>query len=89
VLQSWGLKTIVEGPTDCWHLSYEVDYLFGIRATSQNYGLKCFMLLGRSTPLFRSDIIKGKELAEAGSDFIHKPFTPKDLLIRVREILDR
>jgi len=38
---------------------------------------------------YTMDIIKGKELAEAGSDFIHKPFTPKDLLIKVREILDR
>ena len=38
---------------------------------------------------YTMDIIKGKELAEAGSDFIHKPFTPKDLLIKVREVLDR
>ena len=37
---------------------------------------------------YTMDIIKGKELAEAGSDFIHKPFTPKDLLIKVREVLD-
>ena len=38
---------------------------------------------------YTMDIIKGKELEDAGSDFIHKPFTPKDLLIKVREILDR
>ena len=38
---------------------------------------------------YTMDIIKGKELKEAGSDFIQKPFTPKDLLIKVREILDR
>ena len=38
---------------------------------------------------YTMDIIKGKELAETGADFIHKPFTPKDLLTLVREILDR
>ena len=38
---------------------------------------------------YTMDIIKGKKLAESGSDFIHKPFTPKDLLIKVREMLDR
>ncbi len=38
---------------------------------------------------YTMDIIKGKELADAGSDFIQKPFTPKDLLKKVREILDR
>ncbi len=38
---------------------------------------------------YTMDIIKGKELREDGADFIQKPFTPKDLLIRVREILDR
>ena len=38
---------------------------------------------------YTTDMIKGKELTEAGTDFIHKPFTPKDLLIKVREILDR
>ena len=38
---------------------------------------------------YTTDMIKGKELREAGSDFIQKPFTPKDLLIKVREILDR
>jgi CheY-like chemotaxis protein/two-component sensor histidine kinase len=35
------------------------------------------------------DIIKTNELAEAGVDFIQKPFPPRDLLIKVREILDR
>ena len=38
---------------------------------------------------YTMDIIKDKELAEVYSDFIHKPFTPKDLLHKVREILDR
>ena len=38
---------------------------------------------------YTNDIIQVKELTEAGSDFIHKPFTPKDLLLKVREILDR
>jgi len=38
---------------------------------------------------YTMDIIKDKELAEAGSDFIHKPFTRKDFLIKVGEILDR
>ncbi|MBI9077416.1 MAG: PAS domain S-box protein [Desulfatibacillum sp.] len=38
---------------------------------------------------YTMDIIKDKELAKTGSDFIHKPFRPKDLLIKVREILDR
>ncbi len=38
---------------------------------------------------YTMDIIKGKELSESGSDFINKPFTPRDLLIKVREMLDR
>jgi len=38
---------------------------------------------------YTMDIIKDKELTEAGSDFIHKPYTPKDLLIKVREIPDK
>jgi len=38
---------------------------------------------------YTMDIIKDKELTAAGSDFIHKPYTPKELLIKVREILDR
>ncbi len=38
---------------------------------------------------YAMDIIKDKELAEAGSDFIHKPYTSKDLLKKVREILDK
>ena len=35
------------------------------------------------------DMIKEDELVEASSGFIQKPFSPKDLLIKVREILDR
>ncbi|MCX5883675.1 MAG: hypothetical protein NTU74_18335 [Deltaproteobacteria bacterium] len=38
---------------------------------------------------YTKDIIKSKEWAEAGFDFIHKPFRSNDLLIKVREILDR
>ena len=38
---------------------------------------------------YTMDIIKTKELTEAGFDFIHKPFLPKDLLIKMREVLDR
>jgi len=38
---------------------------------------------------YTMNMIKGKELIESGFDFIHKPFPPQDLLIKVREILDR
>jgi len=38
---------------------------------------------------YTMDIIKTKELTESDFDFIHKPFQQKDLLIKVREILDR
>jgi PAS domain S-box-containing protein len=38
---------------------------------------------------YTMDIIKTKELTEAGFDFILKPFVPKDFLIKVREVLDR
>jgi PAS domain S-box-containing protein len=38
---------------------------------------------------YTMDIIKTKELTEAGFDFIHKPFLPKDLLIKMREVLDK
>jgi CheY-like chemotaxis protein len=38
---------------------------------------------------YTMDIIKTKELTEAGFDFIHKPFLPKDLLMKMREVLDR
>jgi PAS domain S-box-containing protein len=37
---------------------------------------------------YSKDIIKTDALAAAGFDFIHKPFRSKDLLIKVREILD-
>ena len=35
------------------------------------------------------DIINKKELLDAGMDFILKPVSPKDLLKKVREMLDR
>jgi PAS domain S-box-containing protein len=38
---------------------------------------------------YTMDIIKTKELTDADFDFIHKPFQPKELLIKMREILDR
>jgi DNA-binding response OmpR family regulator len=38
---------------------------------------------------YTMDIIKAKEWAESGFDFIHKPFQPTDLLKKVREVLDR
>ena len=38
---------------------------------------------------YTMDIIKTNELTEAGVDFIHKPFPPRELLIKVREVLDR
>ncbi len=38
---------------------------------------------------YTMDIIQTRELAESGFDFIHKPIQPKDLLRKVREILDR
>jgi PAS domain S-box-containing protein len=34
-------------------------------------------------------IIKTDELTEGSFDFIHKPFQPRNLLIKVREVLDR
>ncbi len=38
---------------------------------------------------YSEDIVKTDELTAAGFDFIHKPFHSRDLLIQVREILDR
>lgn len=38
---------------------------------------------------YTMDIIKSQELAEGGFNFIQKPFKSKDLLAKVREILDR
>ncbi|MDA3971832.1 MAG: PAS domain S-box protein [Desulfobulbaceae bacterium] len=35
------------------------------------------------------DIVTNKDLLEAGFDFIQKPFQSKDLLAKVREVLDR
>jgi signal transduction histidine kinase/CheY-like chemotaxis protein len=38
---------------------------------------------------YTMDIIKTEELADSDSVFIHKPLQPRDLLIKVREVLDR
>jgi PAS domain S-box-containing protein len=38
---------------------------------------------------YTMDIVKTNELIETGVDFIHKPFPPRELLIKVREVLDR
>jgi DNA-binding response OmpR family regulator len=38
---------------------------------------------------YTMDIIKTQEITEAGFDFINKPVLPKELLKKVREILDR
>jgi len=38
---------------------------------------------------YTMDIIKTKELAEAGFDFLLKPISSKDLLRKVREVLDK
>jgi PAS domain S-box-containing protein len=38
---------------------------------------------------YTMDIIKTRELTEAGFDFILKPVVPKDLVRKVREVLDR
>jgi len=38
---------------------------------------------------YTMDIIKYDDLTESGFDFIHKPMRPQDLLIKVREVLDK
>lgn len=38
---------------------------------------------------YTSDIVKNRELSESGFDFIHKPFQLKELVMKVREILDK
>ena len=38
---------------------------------------------------YTMNIIKNRELTEAGFDFIHKPVRPQDLLRKVREVLDK
>jgi DNA-binding response OmpR family regulator len=38
---------------------------------------------------YTMNTIKTDEITEGGVDFIHKPCPPRDLLIKVREILDR
>lgn len=38
---------------------------------------------------YTMDTIKTREITAAGFDFIHKPVLPRDLLQKVREILDR
>ncbi|HEX2964349.1 MAG TPA: response regulator, partial [Syntrophorhabdaceae bacterium] len=38
---------------------------------------------------YAMDTVKSNEVLEGDFDFIRKPFLPKDLLMKVREILDR
>ncbi len=38
---------------------------------------------------YTMDIIKDEYLTESGFDFIHKPIRPQDLLVKVREVLDK
>jgi PAS domain S-box-containing protein len=38
---------------------------------------------------YTMDIIKTDEMTDAGVDFIHKPFQPRDLLVKMRELLDK
>ncbi len=47
-------------------------------------GMKIVFMSG-----YTMDIIVNKELTEAGFDFIQKPFQSKQLLAKVREVLDR
>lgn len=47
-------------------------------------GIKIVFMSGYSM-----EIVANKELTEAGFDFIQKPFQSKDLLAKVREVLDR
>jgi CheY-like chemotaxis protein/two-component sensor histidine kinase len=47
-------------------------------------GMKIVFMSGYSM-----EIVTNKELVEAGFDFIQKPFPSKDLLAKVREVLDR
>ena len=49
-----------------------------------NPRIKIFFVSG-----YTMAIIKNKELTESGFDFIHKPIRPQDLLIKVREVLDK
>lgn len=47
-------------------------------------GIKILFTSGYTMNIFKND-----ELAAAGFDFIHKPFQSKNLLLKVRELLDR
>jgi PAS domain S-box-containing protein len=47
-------------------------------------GIKIIFMSG-----YTMEIVTHKELMEAGFDFIQKPFPSKDLLTKVREVLDR
>ena len=49
-----------------------------------NSGTKILFMSG-----YTMDIINTNELTEAGFDFIQKPFHPRNLLIKMREVLDR
>ena len=35
------------------------------------------------------EIISNNELVEGGFDFIQKPYPPKSLLVKVRDVLDK
>ncbi len=49
-----------------------------------NSGIKILFMSG-----YPMDIINTNELTESGYDFIQKPFHPRNLLIKLREVLDR
>jgi CheY-like chemotaxis protein len=53
-----------------------------IRKTSP--GTRALFLSG-----YTADVLKDQELIDEGFDFIHKPVLPRDLVKKVREILDR
>ena len=38
---------------------------------------------------YTDDVLDGEVLRSEGKDFLHKPFSPNDLLQRVRALLDR
>jgi PAS domain S-box-containing protein len=56
----------------------------GVAIRKVSPGIKILFVSG-----YAMDILRPRELTDAGFDFIQKPFHPKDLLIKVREVLDR